>query len=187
MGDDNYFIKLYVFYNPVLASSLIFIKQLKYNIEMKKTILALGLMGLITVSCKNSADKNASIKSETTSEIPADKNEVPDMHTSQISLDWEGTYEGTLPCASCEGIHTKITLTADGSYKSELEYLGKEDGKFTDNGKFTWNEDGNTITLLEVNGETKHYKVVENAIIMLDKDGKVNTGYLASHYVLSKQ
>ncbi|HSH50375.1 MAG TPA: copper resistance protein NlpE N-terminal domain-containing protein, partial [Bacteroidales bacterium] len=30
----------------------------------------------------------------------------PDMHTSEISLDWQGTYKGVLPCADCPGIET---------------------------------------------------------------------------------
>ncbi len=35
----------------------------------------------------------------------------PPMSTgdnSQNSLDWPGTYTGTLPCADCEGIKTEI-------------------------------------------------------------------------------
>lgn len=150
--------------------------------------MVFGLFGLMAMSCKNSEKKNDAARSvDESTEIPATDNNVPDMHTSKIALDWEGTYEGTLPCASCEGIETKVSLKADGNYSLEIEYLGEKDGKLSENGKFEWNEDGNTITLQEADGGKRMYKVVENAIIFLDSNGEINTGELADHYVLSKK
>ncbi|MFU8831928.1 MAG: copper resistance protein NlpE N-terminal domain-containing protein, partial [Wenzhouxiangella sp.] len=34
--------------------------------------------------------------------------------SSRLSLDWVGTYSGVVPCASCPGIETSITLNDDG-------------------------------------------------------------------------
>ena len=31
--------------------------------------------------------------------------------TSKTSLDWNGEYQGLLPCADCEGIEIKLTST----------------------------------------------------------------------------
>ena len=31
-------------------------------------------------------------------------------HTAQSSLDWQGLYVGTLPCASCPGFYTELQL-----------------------------------------------------------------------------
>ncbi|MDX1362995.1 copper resistance protein NlpE [Arenibacter latericius] len=151
---------------------------------MKKAVLALAMLGLLVLSCKNNTKKQ-----EDTPEVEktTDKNVTPDMHTSQISLDWEGVYMGTLPCASCEGIKTRISLKADGSYVLEEEYLGEEDVVFKENGKFEWNADGNTITLHKGSGEKQLFKVVENAIILLSSDGEINTEELADFYKLSKQ
>ena len=41
---------------------------------------------------------------------------APDMHNARISLDWAGTYQGTLPCASRSGIRTELTLRANVRY-----------------------------------------------------------------------
>ncbi len=35
------------------------------------------------------------------------------------------TFSGTLPCASCEGIQTNITLQADGTFFSRQFYVGQ--------------------------------------------------------------
>ncbi|MCM4166517.1 hypothetical protein KCTC52924_03453 [Arenibacter antarcticus] len=155
---------------------------------MRKTILVFGMLGILVMSCKNNEKKMDTTPSvEKSTENPAVHNNASDMHTSQIALDWVGTYEGTLPCASCEGIKTKISLTADGTYNSDIEYMGEEDGKFTENGKFKWNAKGDIITLQMADGGKQMYKVEENAIVFLNSDGEVNTGQLAAYYVLPKK
>ena len=108
---------------------------------------------------------------------------VADMaHNSKNSLDWAGAYKGTMPCADCEGIDTVITLKQDGTYTSQTKYLGKGDDKvFTENGKFSWSEDGSTIM-----ADGMRLKVGENHITWLDGDGKVITGDLAKMFVLQK-
>ncbi len=149
---------------------------------MKKHLLALTLLTLIfSVSCKS--DKN-----ETTEESvveTAEPEPKPDMHTSQNSLDWKGTYIGTLPCADCEGIKTTIRLNEDMSYDAVMEYLGKEAGVFETRGYYKWEDDGQNILLSDDN-ETK-YKVGENKLIQLDKSDQIITGELADMYVLKKQ
>ena len=49
-----------------------------------------------------------------------------DGHNAQNSLDWAGTYEGTLPCADCPGIKTTITLKDDNTYTISEEYLERK-------------------------------------------------------------
>jgi copper homeostasis protein (lipoprotein) len=58
------------------------------------------------------------------------------MHSSQIALDWNGVYTGTLPCADCEGIKTRIVLKKDGTFERNMTYLGKEDNSFSEEGSF---------------------------------------------------
>jgi uncharacterized lipoprotein NlpE involved in copper resistance len=41
---------------------------------------------------------------------------APDMHTSEMSLDWDGIYAGVIPAADGEGINVKITLNNDKTY-----------------------------------------------------------------------
>src|SRR5665811_2088212 len=73
-----------------------------------------------------------------------------DAHTSRNSLDWEGTYTGVLPSDDCEGIDTSISLNKDQTYLLKLRYLGTPEKKskdFFSEGKFTWDENGNNISL----------------------------------------
>ena len=104
-------------------------------------------------------------------------------HSSIKSLDWKGTYKGTLPCADCPGIETILTLDGNNTYQLKRTYLGKGEPK-DEKGNFTWNSDGNRIMLDSDNG---WYQVAENQLIHLDRTGNKITGALASSYTLAKQ
>ncbi len=109
-----------------------------------------------------------------------------DMHTSRISLDWQGTYLGILPTAGGGGMETKIILSEDYSYTMQTKYLDKEESFFTRKGKFVWDEKGSKITLQNINTAPSQYFVGENMLIQLDMDGNRITGELAEHYILRK-
>ncbi|MFC3197819.1 copper resistance protein NlpE N-terminal domain-containing protein [Parapedobacter deserti] len=104
-------------------------------------------------------------------------------HNSRNSLDWRGTYTGTLPCADCPGIRYTLTLQDDGTYHLNTLYLDKGDSVFTETGKFNWDQDGSRITLTERN---EKFQVGENRLFHLDMHGNRITGNLAEHYILSK-
>jgi heat shock protein HslJ len=110
-------------------------------------------------------------------------------HNSQNSLDWAGTYRDTLPCADCEGILTEIVLKSDLTYQMGTRYLGKGKEISRSKGKFTWQNDGNTIVLegVEQTIATNSYAVGENKLFKLDNKGKKITGNLADKYILRKQ
>ncbi|MBV7314847.1 copper resistance protein NlpE [Shewanella sp. NIFS-20-20] len=103
--------------------------------------------------------------------------------SSKTSLDWPGEYRGTLPCASCEGILTVITLQSNDRYQISSTYQGSDPVVFDEHGKFSWNAAGNTITLTNGN----QYLVGENRLLMLNQDGQRIQGDLASDYELAKQ
>ena len=111
---------------------------------------------------------------------------TPDMHSSRISLDWEGTYRGTLPCADCEGIETSVTLFEDGSYARQTSYLGKGAEPVTDEGRFVWDDSGERITLEPKHGGSQMYEVGENVLIHLDREGRRIDGDLSERYRLVK-
>jgi copper homeostasis protein (lipoprotein) len=145
---------------------------------MKKSLLSLAIIALTLTSCKNDSEK----QEET---IPMDSTTVQvDHHNAKTSLDYIGTYKGNLPCADCEAIETTILLSED-SYVKETVYKGKSKEVFKETGKYTWNEDGNTITFLN-SAVTNQYFVGENVLFHLDADGKRIEGDLASKYQLSK-
>lgn len=113
---------------------------------------------------------------------------LPSGDNSQTSLDWIGVYNGALPCANCDAIKTKITLSNNLTYVMETQYVGKSDEVFSSAGKFSWDKTGSNITL-EVAGENKadhQYKVGENTLIKLDNQGKNITGALQNNYILTK-
>jgi len=104
-------------------------------------------------------------------------------HNSRNSVDWAGTYQGTLPCADCPGIRYTITLNDDDTYLLKTRYLERGDSVFTESGAFTWDENGGRIALAD-RGE--QFQVGENQLFHLDMEGNRITGNLADHYVLTK-
>lgn len=133
---------------------------------------------LFTLSgCNNKKKESAPAEEKTTV--------VVDAHNSKNSLDYEGTYAGTTPCADCSGIEVEITLTGD-QYKKKMVYLGKEDNNtFEVSGAYSWNDAGSIIILN--NDNTEQYQVGENALFMLDEKGERITGDLAEMYILRKK
>ena len=123
--------------------------------------------------------------------------QTPDMHTTKDVVDWVGTYKGTLPCASCEGIDTEITLNKDGTYIEKTMYITTKPGGGevdTETGTFVWDAAGTTVTLTETDddGEVdeddrKAYVVTEGQLHVLDAAGQVITGELAENFILKKQ
>ncbi|UJP63708.1 copper resistance protein NlpE N-terminal domain-containing protein [Mongoliitalea daihaiensis] len=105
---------------------------------------------------------------------------------SRSSVDWNGTYKGTLPCADCAGIETKIIIKSDETFERSMKYLGKEDDLFFDQGTFEWDDLGRTITLTNESDEKQSYQVGENILFQLDQDGNRITGDLAEMYTLVK-
>ncbi|MBK9256277.1 MAG: copper resistance protein NlpE N-terminal domain-containing protein [Saprospiraceae bacterium] len=145
-----------------------------------KTYSALTLLFVFVImSCgpKNSGNDN--------------NNQTPDKtdeHNSLNSLDWVGVYEGTVPCADCEGIQSMILLGKDNSYQLETKYLGKSDEVFVEDGNFKWNDAGSVITLFKngISDNVIRFQVGENKLTQLDMSGEIIKGELADQYILKK-
>lgn len=145
-----------------------------------KTIIISAVVMLVFISC---GSKNTKKDSSAKQETPA----VADTHNSRNSLDFAGVYEGTIPCADCPGIKVAITLDSEGNYTKTMTYIDKEPNNvFTDKGRFEWDDSGSNITL-KGGKDTEMYKVGENRLFMLDKEGNRITGSLADKYVLNKK
>lgn len=147
-----------------------FIKNTINN--MKKIIYAIAALSLVFAACQ----------SKTVSE---ETQIVDTIHHSQNSLDWAGTYAGTIPCADCEGINVRIILNSDETFELSYQYLGKSEMPYIVSGKFTWSNDGGMI-ILDNGSVPSRYKVGENMLIQLDMDGNEITGDLANMYILTK-
>ncbi|ABN62353.1 copper resistance protein NlpE [Shewanella baltica] len=148
---------------------------------MKKSLCYIALLALFTTACSEAPKEETAVDTAQAQTEAAKSAPVGD--TSQNSLDWAGSYEGVLPCASCEGMQTLITLQADNSFVQETVYLGKDEKILKLMGKAAWDEKGQKITL----EDGTQYLVGENQLIMLDTEGQRITGDLAANYVLKKK
>ncbi|MCS6229743.1 copper resistance protein NlpE [Shewanella baltica] len=148
---------------------------------MNKSLCCIALLALFSTACSEAPKEDTAV--DTTQVQTEAAKTVPVGDTSQNSLDWAGSYEGVLPCASCEGIQTLITLQSDNSFVQETVYLGKDEKILKLMGKAAWDEKGQKITL----EDGTQYLVGENQLIMLDTEGQRITGDLATNYVLKKK
>lgn len=162
---------------------------------MKKIFLPIMMFAL---ACNTGQQQSSGADSATTTPevapvpapvaAPVDTSaSVPTGDNSMTSLDWPGTYKGTVPCADCAGIETTLTLDKDLNYTLNTKYLGKKDAPATRKGKFSWNAAGSTITLAGIQNAPSQYLVGENRLFQLDMQGQRITGGLASKYELIKQ
>src|SRR5690606_8076462 len=150
---------------------------------MKKSIFTLFVLGLI-ISC-NKKESETTISADNTEIIASDKlANINDEHNSQNSLDWNGSYEATLPCADCTGIKTTITLIDNGTFNYVAEYLDK-DYTAKDSGDIMWHSNGSVVHLKGKDINIK-LKIVENGLVGLDTEGNEIDGPLKEHYNYKK-
>ncbi len=132
--------------------------------------------------CKpKKADGDSVVETEQNTTTP-----VIDEHNSRNSVDWNGTYQGVIACADCDGIKTSLTLMDTGDFSRTRIYLGKEEAGRTDSGTFQWDDTGSKITLNPEEGEPQSYQVGENRLFLLDREGNRISGDPAENYELVK-
>lgn len=152
---------------------------------MKKLIL-LAFVTVAVTGC-NGCNNTRNTENNGSETVVAEIEAISDGHNSQNSLDYAGTYRGTVPCADCEGIKMELTLNSDGTYELKAEYLGKPvDSNYEDKGTFTWDPTGSMITLSGNPDGPRRFKVGENRIWLLDENYKEITGENADKYILKK-
>jgi uncharacterized lipoprotein NlpE involved in copper resistance len=155
---------------------------------MKISFILIFAISAFHLGCSNPTDTNTG-NLVTNSDTLKTAQNLPAGDNSQTSLDWAGTYFNVLPCASCEGIETWLTLFPNGKFELKTNYLGLNDAReeiFT--GTFDWDSSGSTIQLKGLIGDTPgKYKVGENKIWHLDQNGKKIEGKLADRYILPKK
>ena len=93
----------------------------------------------------------------------------PDMHNAKIALDYEGTYVGTFPCQSCEGIRTTLHIMPQQRYEKKIVHLGESINVYESKGFFNWHPSGNIIWL----DDSSSYFVSENHLLLLDRHDKI--------------
>lgn len=107
-------------------------------------------------------------------------------HNAKSSLDWQGLYVGTLPCASCPGFYTEVQLLGKRNYR--ISETAEDKGEFSTwvkRGRFAWNRNGNSIRMGQ-GSDQRQYLVQENALEQLAQNGSRVTGATAPLYRLQK-
>ena len=146
---------------------------------LKSFLPILISIALYIAGCQSQNNNNSETEAKTEEQKP-----MAIGDNSQNALDWEGTYQGTLPCADCEGILTEIILRGDESFTMTTQYLGKTDDTKISSGSFEWDTSGSNITL---NSDPNlQYKVGEFVLFKLDNEGNRITGELSENYILRK-
>jgi uncharacterized lipoprotein NlpE involved in copper resistance len=155
---------------------------------MNRTLVMMAIAAALSIAACNDPGKQEPTTTDNATDTSAVSQPV-DMHNAANSLDLEGIYEGTLPCADCEGIRTILNLNKDASFTLKEEYLGKKaPAAFNAKGKWVVHE--NTITLQfdkELQDRRVQYKAGENKLWLLDQEGKEITGTLAGKYIMTKK
>lgn len=124
---------------------------------MKKILLTALSSSLFMVACTH---------------MPAKTDAVPDMHTAEISLDWSGVYEGTLPCADCVGINTKLELFQDKTYRLAELYLTNRPGQklFEYSGKFEFDKTNPALIRLDSTPDNRLFFIGEGYLEVRDRE-----------------
>lgn len=148
-------------------------------------ILLLTVFILFIFSCVGTKKSQNNNQTKAESEHTQYTNPDP-AHNARLSLDYYGTYEGTLPCADCEGIQTTIHLKEKNRFVLTKKYLGKADSaKLTKEGEFEWDKTGFIIKLKSLDLPNQYF-VAENMLFQLDKEANRIWGDLAEKYILRK-
>jgi len=86
-----------------------------------------------------------------------------------------GTFTGTLPCADCPGIDTRLVLAADGTYTITESYQSRSAPELKGDGTWTA-EENNTRLRLDPNSKSDNdrlFAILSNdEIRQLDMEGK---------------
>lgn len=152
---------------------------------MKNSILILtAISTLFLFSCKTETKPENHFNEQ--KEI-VNEEKMMDGHTSINSLDWQGSYEGTLPCSDCDGIFTELTLNNNETFVlHQTKIIGDKKDKSTKKGLYQWDETGSNISM-EIEGKTRMYKVGENRLILLDENGNLLPQTKTKNTILQKK
>ncbi len=150
-------------------------KTIKSN--MKKYFLAFATIFLL-LGCKESKKNSHPSSSK-------ENQETIDMHTSELSLDWDGTYQGFLPCDNCSGVLSTVILNNDKTFEKYDLYLETKEGSFSDKGNFYFTNNGSKIVLNSEKGKIT-YAVQEKKLILLKNNKDKPLSNSSKKYTLNK-
>jgi len=82
------------------------------------------------------------------------------------------TFTGTLPCADCPGIDYHVDLFDDETFHLRTVYRGRDDGTFSDIGRWAWSSNREVLTLRGGREAPMRFETAgETGIRLLDREG----------------
>lgn len=134
---------------------------------MKKLVLALLGVAVVTAACTNSLSNTQATAAEVSTQKEARDANNP---TPEV-MDWDGRWSGVIPCASCPGIEVDLTFNNDGTFRLREEYQDRDGGPFVTEGTVSWDDATRILTLSAEQREQKMLFLGEGEAIYLDTEG----------------
>lgn len=94
---------------------------------------------------------------------------VPETRTAISLTELAAYYSDTLPCASCEGIFTELSILDDSTYFLSEAYIGEQSQPFGSFGGYS--REGDVLTLGPMYDSARRFRILEDRLMQLDKDG----------------
>ncbi|KYP15811.1 copper resistance protein NlpE [Flavihumibacter sp. CACIAM 22H1] len=94
---------------------------------------------------------------------------VPETKIAVSLNELAGYYTDTLPCASCEGILTGLSILTDSTFFLTEQYLTEQSIPFGRMG--TYRREGDKLLLQADADSLLRFTILEDRLVLLDKDG----------------
>jgi hypothetical protein len=104
------------------------------------------------------------------------------------SLEFHGIFYGYLPCNDCNGIKATLSLKQNNNYLLVTQPARESSREFYEKGKYSWNDENQTVVLTPRNEPTPRQYHIENegTLIQLNSDGARMPSELADRYTLRR-
>lgn len=115
------------------------------------------------------------------------KEVIEDQHSSRLSLDWSGFYQGVISYPDNEETYVDLEIKKDSTFIKREKMLKSDNKLMTIHGTFTWSEDGNSIILQsDFEAYNSILAIQENKAIFKHKLNTDLTKQEEGQYILTK-
>lgn len=156
---------------------------------MKKPIVVVMALTFVFGACNEATKQIQNAVNQGVQSVQTIVETTGEKALNLIENQWiTGTYEGTLPCASCPGVETKLTLSNDNSFTLVSNYLESKTSEETTQGKY-YTDLTNKVIILE-DSQAKivgKLQIKDQQLQYLTPEGTQLEATVAPHYVLKKK
>jgi len=158
-----------------------------------KAVLSFFILSMFLASCGSSSssttyqDPHSKAHSKMHNEFYLE--EIQKELNKQID-NFVGDYQGSIPCADCDGIEIQLELNQDMTFTGSVNYLGKSEETENTEGTFSLKE-GGIVVLDKPLGGMIYFQKKDLDLIILDQNAKeiisvMNEAYVLKHSAVKK-